>query len=146
MKDRLKLILQEYGLNSSRLAEILGVQRSGISHILSGRNKPGFDFIRSVLHQFPDIDANWLITGEGAMIKQVTGDDKTDQNSETGNLSRIFNESTRIKNEKVESESENKTDKISSSYKSKHFDFGDDEVESFVVLYRNGNFRIYRNN
>ena len=57
-------------LTSARLAEIIGVQPSGISHILSGRNKPGFDFIQKILGNYPSLNAEWLIMGRGMMYKQ----------------------------------------------------------------------------
>ena len=70
MKNQLLKILQYYKLSSTRLAEQLGVQPSGISHILSGRNKPSFDFIQKLIEEYPEIDSNWLITGKGSMIKK----------------------------------------------------------------------------
>lgn len=71
MNERILLLLKEEGLTSGRLAELLGVQPSSISHLISGRNKPGFDFIASVLRRFPRIDPNWLILGEGEMYRQM---------------------------------------------------------------------------
>jgi len=70
MKDRLTQFLQSEQLSPARFADILGVQRSGISHILSGRNKPGFDFIEKIVIKFPNINAEWLITGKGKMYKE----------------------------------------------------------------------------
>jgi len=72
MKTRLSQILQSEQLSPARFADILGVQRSGISHILSGRNKPGFDLIEKIITKFPEIDAEWLITGKGTMYKHDT--------------------------------------------------------------------------
>lgn len=54
-------------ITSSRLADLLEVQRSGLSHILSGRNNPGFDFINKLLITFPELNSQWLITGKGQM-------------------------------------------------------------------------------
>lgn len=70
MKDRLLQFLTMEQLSPSRLSEIIGIQRSGLSHILSGRNKPGFDFIQKMLLKFPSINAEWLITGKGKMYKE----------------------------------------------------------------------------
>jgi len=71
MKGRLTQFLQLEQLSPARFADILGVQRSGISHILSGRNKPGFDLIEKIVTKFPDINAEWLITGKGKMYKEA---------------------------------------------------------------------------
>jgi transcriptional regulator with XRE-family HTH domain len=75
MKDRLLKFLTREQLSSARFAEIIGVQPSGISHILSGRNKPGFDFIQKILENYPALNAEWLIMGRGNMFKQeIQGD------------------------------------------------------------------------
>ncbi len=69
IKERIKSIISHKGLTPSKFADIIGVQRSGISHILSGRNKPGLDLLNKVLVNFNDISGDWLITGEGEMNK-----------------------------------------------------------------------------
>jgi transcriptional regulator with XRE-family HTH domain len=71
MKERLALILQQENLTAGRLAEMLGVQPSGISHLLSGRNKPNFDFVAKLLKRFPAINPDWLILGEGEMYRKA---------------------------------------------------------------------------
>ncbi|PKP06106.1 MAG: hypothetical protein CVU10_00655 [Bacteroidetes bacterium HGW-Bacteroidetes-5] len=70
MKDRLQRFLDLEQLTPARLADILGIQRSGLSHILSGRNKPGFDLIQKLLTKFPSLNADWLITGKGKVYKE----------------------------------------------------------------------------
>ncbi len=70
MKDRLQRFLELEQLSPAKLADILGIQRSGLSHILSGRNKPGFDLIQKMLIKFPSLNADWLITGRGKVYKE----------------------------------------------------------------------------
>lgn len=65
MEERLKLFLAMEGLSPAQLADRLGVQRSGISHLLQGRNKPSFEFINKMLAEFPKINPDWLIMGTG---------------------------------------------------------------------------------
>ena len=65
MNTRLQQFLTLENLSPARLADMLGVQRSGMSHLLSGRNKPGYDFILKLCTKFPDLNANWFITGKG---------------------------------------------------------------------------------
>ncbi len=67
IKDRIFKLLNEENLSSSKFADILDVQRSSISHIISGRNKPSLDFIQKVLRNFPGINPDWLILGKGEM-------------------------------------------------------------------------------
>ena len=65
MNTRLQQFLELENLTPARLADMLGVQRSGLSHILSGRNKPSYDFLTRILTKFPHINAEWLLTGKG---------------------------------------------------------------------------------
>ena len=62
---RLQKVIDYYGESASSFAEKIGVQRSSISHILSGRNKPSLDFILKVLSAFPEVDLYWLFNGTG---------------------------------------------------------------------------------
>jgi transcriptional regulator with XRE-family HTH domain len=73
MKDRLLKFLNKEELSSARFAETIGVQPSSVSHILSGRNKPGFDFITKILTSYPALNADWLIMGKGSMFKSDQG-------------------------------------------------------------------------
>ena len=71
MKDRIAEFLRQQELTPSKLAEILGVQPSSISHLLSGRNKPGFDFIVKFLQRFPSVDPDWLLLGKGTIFRNT---------------------------------------------------------------------------
>lgn len=62
--DRVKKIMEDNGLSSSQMADRIGVQRSAISHILSGRNKPSLDFILKVLESFENVSSDWLLKGQ----------------------------------------------------------------------------------
>lgn len=73
MKDRIKKFMDYKSISAGELATLLEVQRSNISHVLNGRNKPGASFIERLLISFPDINARWLMTGEGEMLISNTG-------------------------------------------------------------------------
>lgn len=63
---RLEHLLQYYGLSASGFADKIGVQRSSISHLLSGRNKPSLDFVMKVVRTFPEVNLYWLLNGKGS--------------------------------------------------------------------------------
>ena len=63
---RLEHILQYYGLSASAFADSIGVQRSSISHLLSGRNKPSLEFVLKVIRTYPDVNLYWLLNGKGS--------------------------------------------------------------------------------
>ena len=64
IQNRLQMIMRMNNLNASQFADKIGVQRSSISHIISGRNKPSLDFIQKTLEHFPRVNADWLVTGK----------------------------------------------------------------------------------
>ena len=63
---RLERILKYYGLSASAFADRIGVQRSSISHLLTGRNKPSLEFVLKVVKTFPDVNLYWLLNGKGS--------------------------------------------------------------------------------
>lgn len=69
MEEKLRKLMKHEGINSTRLAEMLSIQASGISHIMSGRNKPSFDFIVKLLVRFPQINPDWLLMDKGPMYR-----------------------------------------------------------------------------
>lgn len=71
MKERLLQLLDLEHLSPSKFADLIGVQRSSISHVLSGRNKPSFDFLQKTLKAFPGLKADWLMLGEGTMYEHM---------------------------------------------------------------------------
>ena len=71
MKERLIQLLDLEQLTPSKFADIIGVQRSSISHVISGRNKPSYDFLQKTLKAFPGLNASWLLLGEGTMYEQM---------------------------------------------------------------------------
>ena len=66
MRDRILKIMEREGLTPSKFAESIGIQRSAMSHIISGRNNPSLD----VLLRFTYVDSDWLLFGKGEMIRE----------------------------------------------------------------------------
>ncbi|WP_083940506.1 helix-turn-helix transcriptional regulator [Rudanella lutea] len=61
INDKIKQILLTKGYSPSHFADEIGVQRSSISHILSGRNRPSFDIIQKIIKRFPDLGFEWIL-------------------------------------------------------------------------------------
>lgn len=70
MKEKLLALMQNEGLRSSQLAEMLEINPAGISHILAGRNKPGFDLLQKILRRFPRINPDWLLLDAPNMYRE----------------------------------------------------------------------------
>ena len=62
--EKLKIIIDNQGLTASKFSEKIGVQRSSVSHILSGRNKPSLDFILKIKNSIENIDLEWLLSNK----------------------------------------------------------------------------------
>ncbi|GAB1373246.1 helix-turn-helix transcriptional regulator [Bacteroidales bacterium] len=101
MKSRLQQFLEVEQLSPAKLADIIGIQRSGLSHILSGRNKPGFDFIQKLLIKFPALNAEWLITGRGKIYKESPDRSITEKSTFKSNPAPANNEDLFINNESI---------------------------------------------
>ena len=74
---RLEKILGYYTLTASAFADKIGVQRSSISHLLSGRNKPSLEFVLKVVHTFPEINLYWLLNGKGSFPSPGPGQEES---------------------------------------------------------------------
>ena len=71
MNQRLQQFIQAENLSQSQFADSINVARASVSHILAGRNKPGFDFIENMSRRYPSLNLEWLITGKGKMYKNA---------------------------------------------------------------------------
>lgn len=71
MRERIQKFIDSEHISSAKFADEIKVQRSSISHILSGRNNPSFDFIQKVLARYKSLNAEWLIMGSGPMYKDM---------------------------------------------------------------------------
>lgn len=70
MLDRIIKIMEYYKLTPSEFADTLEIDRSRLSHILNGRNKPSLEVVMKILENFPDISSEWLLFDKGDMFKK----------------------------------------------------------------------------
>ena len=70
INDRISKIIEYSSLTPSEFADEIEVQRSSISHITSGRNKPSLDFIVKIKNKYPELSWDWLINDEGEMLQK----------------------------------------------------------------------------
>lgn len=69
INGRIKQILDYEEMSPANFASEIGISRSNLAHILSGRNQPSFTMLEKVMRAFPEIRSEWLITGLGDMVK-----------------------------------------------------------------------------
>jgi predicted transcriptional regulator len=63
LNKRIVEIMVRFNHSKSSLALELGVSLPLITHITTGRNKPGIELLQRVLQRFPDINPMWLLVG-----------------------------------------------------------------------------------
>ena len=147
---RLEIILDYYSLNASSFADKIGVQRSSLSHLLSGRNKPSLDFILKIMDVFPEVDLYWILNGKGIFPKSET-ENETQFTPPTPIVSNPIQDtkfeiqsdliSEKISNAKNQIE-ENLPSLISNS-KIASTQKTDGEIDRIVIFYTNGTFKTY---
>ena len=74
MNTRLKQFLAAENITQSQFADNIEVVRASVSHVLSGRNNPSYEFIKAIMAKYPNLSMEWLMFGKGKMYK----DQKTD--------------------------------------------------------------------
>ena len=77
INDKIKQILIDKNLTPSYFADEIGVQRSSISHILSGRNRPSFDIIQKIIRRFPELGYEWIMEEDNQVPTPSTYTNRT---------------------------------------------------------------------
>jgi len=142
MKNQLIKILNHFGITATRFADAIGVQRSSISHILSGRNKPSYDFILGIIEKYPSINPSWLLTGKGDMLLDTI---------ENGTKSGTAMTKSIITPQPDPNESSDKTDRPEYKQKST-FDISNqpivitdvNNIDHVILLFTDGTFIEYK--
>ena len=96
MREKLQKLMSTEQLTSSRFAELLGIQPSGVSHLLGGRNKPSFDLVQKILRRFPRVNPDWLLLDKDEMYRTIDIEPQpaTSQSISTEELDETMQQST----------------------------------------------------
>ena len=92
MINRINLILQAKNITAKQFAEEIGIQPSGMSHIMGGRNNPSLEFVSKVIRRYPEIDANWLLLGKGEMYMGTKNEESKMKNEVMRSEPTLFSE------------------------------------------------------
>ena len=150
MQQRIRKIIDDLGLSQSDFAKKIGVERANISHILSGRHKPSYDFLRKVLLTFPNLNAEWLILGKGKAYKTDNQQDKIDlQNTQDTKKKQEPEKKVEItKNNANNSNIDEKNDKSENNIEQNNNDTKQkslfSEPEQILILYDDKTFSTYK--
>lgn len=118
---RLKTIMDYYGLSAAAFADSISVNRSSISHLLSGRNKPSLDFVVKVVDTYDEVELYWLLNGKGSFPKSEGQELKA-----------------------APTEEKSKRSDTSQTSPSPQVTTSDSEIEQIIIFYKDGSFRKFR--
>ena len=145
---RLEQVMIFYGLSGGAFADRIGIQRSSLSHLLSGRNKPSLEFVMKIVSVLPEVDLNWILNGAGVFPKsnQKTHSNPTptaaqpavkllfDDDEPVAESKTLFNNDPINKNVTVEQQSFAPILDINPSV----------TIENIVIFYTDGTFLDYK--
>lgn len=118
---RLQKVLEYYQLSATAFAQELNFNRSTISHLLTGRNKPSLEFVMKVLQKFPEVELYWLLNGKGTFPHQAPSPSaKKEVVVEVNEI----NEESFIEEKQVSSNS---------------------EIDQIIIFYKDGSFKRFKN-
>lgn len=137
--NRLQKLLEYYDLSASGFAAKIGVQRSSISHILSGRNKPSLDFVMKLLHTFSEVTIEWLIDGIGNFPKSDITTSPLPLKDAIENTTDSVVEKSAIEKPSIEIEKPSVASEIISNNTSHK------TIEKIILLYTDGSFEAFKN-
>jgi predicted transcriptional regulator len=124
---RLQKILDFYGVTATSFSEKIAFNRSTISHLLSGRNKPSLEFVMKVLQTYPEVDLYWLLYGKGSFpttVNKVNTQIKTTSKQNT--LPGVEAENSVFENMALKNQNTS-------------------AIERIILCYKDGTFKQYNN-
>lgn len=132
--ERIRYIMKLNQLSTSSFADEIGVQRSSISHVLSGRNKPSLDFVKKIIIRFPKVDAVWLING----TTNITPKEEKISFQENDNRQNIESEEKPNSSESIKEQDANDANdaKLNSSK--------DKSISRILIFYTDNSFEEYK--
>ncbi|MBV5315742.1 MAG: helix-turn-helix transcriptional regulator [Prolixibacteraceae bacterium] len=153
MEDRIRKFMEYKGITPSELADTIGVQRSNVTHVLKGRNKPSFQFIEKMLQIYPDLNAKWLLLGTGSMVdtplKTRTLFDQIAEKSTSPVLKAEKIEEKRVIEEPLQTETKEIYNPIGAEKKQPQDELKDQffnsekSIERIIVFFSDSTFKIY---
>ncbi|SHG77754.1 Helix-turn-helix [Flavobacterium fluvii] len=142
---RLEIILDYYSLNASSFADKIGVQRSSLSHLLSGRNKPSLDFMLKILDVFPEVDLYWVLNGKGTFPKSES-ENNINLSTPTPIAETKIEKATDLFSVELSNKKNPVEEKLATSISNTQnsvLSKKNSEIDQIVIFYKNGTFKTY---
>ncbi len=155
---RLEFVFNHFELSASALADRLEVQRSSISHLLAGRNKPSLEFIVKLMEAFPELSFEWLVYGQEPKLKNTaetqkiyTEDTESDKpyDQSPSLFDQVEDQNVKEEEKEVELEKEEKPEKEKTLAQEpqmiQHSDSSTKVLSRIILIYADGSFETFKN-
>lgn len=135
---RLQKVIEFYSLTASSFADAIDFNRSSISHLLSGRNKPSLEFVLKVLQKFPEVKLYWLMNGTGKFpdFEMEVAEENKKIKIEKDSSPSLFE----VEHPKITDKDQQKMESIRNNKDSENL-----LIEKIIIFYKNGTFKLYEN-
>ncbi len=143
---RLEFLMENYALNASAFADKIGVQRSSISHLLSGRNKPSLDFVLKIQEFFPQVNLYWILNGREKFLK-VEQDLEQTVTSKSIVAPTLFEKESMFDDTKISKENISNISLENNQLtenKIVHSTHNDSNIFKIVIFYTDGTFKDFQ--
>ena len=149
MIDRVRELFQKEQLSPSQFADEINLQRSSLSHVLSGRNKPSLDFVMKIKHRYSKVNLEWLIFGNGSMfINQndeiISRVEKPIEEQQIAENTQLLNFDTGITGKTTE-QTPIGTEKNTPEFEQNAVKSANRKTSRVIILFENGTFEEYTN-
>ncbi len=144
MKDRIKQIIDYENISHGKFADLVGIERSGVSHLISGRNNPSLDVIQKILEAFDYINTDWLLLGKGDMIKAEKKEVQRKlftQNAE--NKDNIIKKNSTPENNSISLKNSTEDTDVKKIIDSPEDKFSEKKIVKIVIFYSDKTFSDY---
>ena len=137
--EKIVKLLECENLTAKQCADIIGITRSSMSHIINGRNNPSLDVMRKILENFPNINPEWLILGKGEMYRQKSNP------REPGLFDNII-ETNSLSDENNEKQPQKATDENISTVNSDRetISVGYQNIKSIIVFFSDNTYEEFK--
>lgn len=69
--DRIQYFMQQRGINNNQMTVAAGLSVGLIGRAIKSKSSLTSDSIEKILHAYPELNPNWLLTGRGEMIINI---------------------------------------------------------------------------
>lgn len=148
--NRLIQLIEKEKLSATSFAERIGIQRSTLSHLFSGRNKPGFEFLIKITDEFPLLNLNWLITGNGEMYlsssdeEELKGSHDSNQEKENVKSNSKFLETSPMDLFTIETSDYNNMSNKNTNTSNENKVTPDKKIDKMIFVFSDGTFEEYK--